>query len=159
MGNFVRGTRETAASAETVWALLANVNEWPRTFTPHLKAAELQGPLSVGASGWVETKLPLPRSPFTVISLEDGRRWAWRGRLLWLWMDFDHAVVPTERGCRVIFDVSLNGPLAFLVRPVVGLMYRPQMERALDLLVQAAEATTVPDNTRSRSEENARSRR
>jgi hypothetical protein len=146
MGNFVRGYRGTDASTEAVWRLLVDVDQWPRSFTPHLKAAHLNGPLAIGASGWVETRLPLPRSWFTVTALEDGRRWTWRGRLLWLWMDFDHEVQKTERGCRVVFDVSLNGPLAFVVRPLAGLVYRQQMERALDLLVRTAESATSASN-------------
>jgi hypothetical protein len=142
MGNFVHGFRDTQASPEAVWRLLADVDQWPRTFTPHLKAAHLNGPLAVGASGWVETRLPLPRSSFTVTALEDGRHWTWRGRLLWLCMDFDHDVQHTEGGCRIVFDVSLDGPLAFMVRPPAGLVYRRQMERALDLLVRNAESAS-----------------
>jgi Polyketide cyclase / dehydrase and lipid transport len=144
MGNFVHGTRDTSAPAEVVWGLLVDVDGWALTFTPHLKAAHLNGPLAVGTSGWVATKFPLPRSWFTVTSVEDGRSWRWRGRLLWLWMDFDHVVAPAERGCRVTFDVDLNGRLAAVVRPVAGVVYGRQMERALDLLVRAAESASGP---------------
>jgi hypothetical protein len=57
-------------------------------------------------------------------------------------MDFDHRCEPTETGCRVTFDVNLGGPLAGVVRPMARLIYRPQMERALDLLTQQAESRT-----------------
>jgi hypothetical protein len=60
--------------------------------------------------------------------MEDGRSWA-----------FDHRIEVTESGARIEFDVDLNGPLAGIVRPVARLTYRPQMERALDLLSQQAE--------------------
>ena len=90
MGNFVVGSRDVAASVATVWDLLVNVDLWPETFTPHLKAAHVDGRVQVGATGWVQTKLPLPRSSFVVTSVEEGRRWAWQGKLLWLTMDFDH---------------------------------------------------------------------
>ena len=98
MGNFVEGRRDTAASSKAVWDLLANVDLWPQTFTPHLKAAHLDGPLEVGATGWVQTKLPFPRSSFTVTSVTEGRGWAWQGKLLRLTMDFDHRCEPTETG-------------------------------------------------------------
>jgi hypothetical protein len=140
MGNFVVGSRDAAASVASVWDLLVDVDRWPETFTPHLKAAHLDGRLQVGATGWVQTKLPLPRSSFVVTSVEEGRRWSWHGKLLWLTMDFDHRCQPTDTGCCVTFDVNLDGPLGSLVRPVARLTYRPQMERALDLLVQQAEA-------------------
>jgi hypothetical protein len=140
VGNFVEGRRDTQASSKAVWDLLAHVDLWPQTFAPHLKAAHLDGPLEVGATGWVQTKLPLPRSSFTITSVEEGRGWAWRGKLLWLTMNFDHSCEPTETGCRVTFDVDLDGPLAGVVRPVARLTYRPQMERALDLLIRQAES-------------------
>lgn len=127
----MEGRRDTAASSEAVWGLLADVDLWPRTLTPHLKAAHLNGPLEGGATGWVQTKLPLPRSSFTVTSVEEGRGWAWRGKFLWLTMDFDHSCEPIETGCRVILDVNLDGPLARVVRPMARLINRPQMERAL----------------------------
>ena len=140
MGNFVYGSRETTAAVEAIWTLLVDVDRWPETFTPHLKEAHLDGPLRQGATGWVKTRLPLPRSMFTVTEIDDGTRWAWRGKLLWLTMDFDHRCEPAESGTRVVFDVDLTGTLAGLVRPLARLSYRPQMERALDLLIQPSEA-------------------
>jgi hypothetical protein len=139
MGNFAEGWRETAAPPDAVWDVLADVDHWPQNFTPHLKAAHLDGPLAVAASGWVQTTMPLPRSRFTVTSVDAGRSWAWRGRLLWLTMDYDHRIEPTASGCRVTFDVDLDGPLAFVARGIGRPVYRRQIERALDLLVLVAE--------------------
>lgn len=139
MGTFIAGARDSRARPEAVWALLADVEHWPQTFTPHLKAAHLDGPLQVGATGWVETRLPLPRSSFTVTSVDDGRSWGWEGKLLWLSMSFDHRIEALESGCRVTFDVDLDGRLAAIARPLARLVYRPQMERALDLIVRRAE--------------------
>ena len=62
--------------------------------------------------------------------------------MLWMTMDFDHRVEVVDTGTRIEFDVDLNGPLAALVRPLARLNYRPQMETALDLLVQHAEQAT-----------------
>ncbi len=138
MGSFVEGVRETTASCDAVWSLLVDVERWPQTFTPHLTAARLEGPLETGTTGWVKTKLPLPRSPFTVTSVDDGRSWGWQGQLLWLTMTFDHRCESTRDGCRVVFDVDLEGPLAGAIRPLARRVYRPQMERALDLLVEHA---------------------
>ncbi|MDJ0961404.1 MAG: SRPBCC family protein [Acidimicrobiia bacterium] len=142
MGNFVEGARVTTADAAAVWALLVDVDRWPETFTPHLAAAQLDGGVEVGARGWVKTKLPLPRSTFTVTTVEDGRSWAWRGKMLWMTMDFDHRLETMDSRTRIEFDVDLSGPLAGIVRPLARLTYGPQMERALDLLVQHAERAT-----------------
>ncbi len=69
----------------------------------------------------------------------DGRAWKWQGRVLWLTMDFNHRCEPLDDGCRVTFDVDLTGPGAALMRRVGRLVYRRQMDRALDLLVEHAE--------------------
>lgn len=143
VGNLVEGTRNIEARTSRVWELLVDVEGWPDTFTPHLKEAHLDGALQPGATGWIRTGLPMPRSSFTVSAVDDGRSWAWQGRLLWLTMDYDHRCEPTDTGSKVTFEVSLNGPLAALVRPLASLIYRPQMNRALDLLVANAEGTPL----------------
>lgn len=142
MGNFVNGERTTSASPETVWKLLIDVENWPKTFTPHLKEAHLEGSVRLNGSGWVRTKLPPVRSTFTVNSVTPGRQWSWRGKLMWLTMNFNHRCQPINGGTRIVFDVDLTGPFAGLIRPVSRLTYRPQMERALDLLVEQAEKQT-----------------
>ena len=140
MGNFVTGSRIIGAAPERVWDLLVRVDRWPSTFTPHLREAHLDGDLAVGATGWVRTRLPRPRSPFVVTALEPGRSWAWRGDLLWLTLDFNHRVEAEGIvGTRVTFDLDLNGRGAVLVRLVGRLLYGRQMQRALDLLVEQAE--------------------
>lgn len=85
-------------------------------------------------------RLPI-ETEFEVTSVDEPKNWSWRGRLVWLTMDFDHRIEDTPNGCRVTFDVDLEGPLAALIRPLARLVYRPQMERALDLLVACAEDT------------------
>ena len=143
MGNFVVGSRETSAPPAAVWAALADVDGWPRNFAPHLRAAHLDGPLAVGATGWVKMTLPLPRSAFTVATVAPGVSWAWRGKLLWLTMDHDHRIEPTASGSRVTLDASLNGLLAALVRGLGRPIYRRQMDRALGLLVKTAEQSGI----------------
>ena len=59
--------------------------------------------------------------------------------MLWLSLDFDHRCEPTPGGTRVTLDVSLNGAMGGLVRLLARPVYRRQMERALDLLVEVAE--------------------
>jgi hypothetical protein len=81
-----------------------------------------------------------------VSAVDDGRSWEWQGRLLWPTLDHDHRCEPTDTGSNVTFEVSLNGPLAALVRPLASLIYRPQMNRALDLLVAIGEGT-LPKRT------------
>jgi hypothetical protein len=125
MGNFVTGSRIIGAAPERVWDLLVRVDRWPSTFTPHLREAHLDGDLAVGATGWVRTRLPLPRSPFVVTALEPGRSWAWRGDLLWLTLDFNHRVEAEGIvGTRVTFDLDLTGTGAWQRPPKGGAIPR-----------------------------------
>jgi hypothetical protein len=81
LGNFLEGARQAEASPELVWEILADVDRWPQTITPYLKAAHLDGGIEVGAKGWVQIT-PIPRSHFEIDRVDDGRSWAWTGRIL-----------------------------------------------------------------------------
>lgn len=140
MGNFLEASRETSADPAVVWDILANVDAWPETFTPYLKEAHLEGDIEVGSKGWVQTRIPIPRSHFEITSVEDRRSWAWTGKIMWLTMRFDHVVEATgDSLTRIFFDVDVDGPIAGLLRPVLRLQYRPNMNLALDTLVAEAE--------------------
>jgi Polyketide cyclase / dehydrase and lipid transport len=141
MGNLVHGSRDTSATCDTVWDLLADVDRWPETFARHLKRARLDGPLEPGATAVVENRSPPTRTTFTVHSVSPGSHFAWSGTIMGLTIDFDHRCEPIEAGCRVVFDIDLDGPLAGLVRPLVRPFYEPKMQRALDLLIVLAEGT------------------
>lgn len=140
MGNFLEGSRTTSADSEVVWDILADVDAWPETFTPYLKEAHLDGGIEVGSKGWVQTRIPIPRSHFEVTSVENGRSWAWTGKILWLTMRFDHVVETIDDShTRIFFEVDVDGPMAGVLRPIIRLQYRPNMNLALDTLVAVAE--------------------
>ena len=140
MGNFLVGSRETTASPQVVWAILANVDAWPDTFTPYLREAHLDGDIAVGSKGWVQTKIPIPKSHFEITSVDAGRSWAWTGKIMWLTMRFDHVVEPIgDSRTRIFFDVDVDGPMSRVLRPLFRLQYRPNMNLALDTLVAEAE--------------------
>lgn len=140
MGNFLEGSRETSARPEVVWDIIANVDAWPETFTPYLEEAHLEGDIEVGAKGWVQTKIPIPRSHFEITGVDEGRSWEWTGKIMWLTMRFDHVVEPIDDSLtRIFFDVDVDGPMAGAFRPIPRTQYRPNMNLALDTLVTEAE--------------------
>ncbi len=145
MGNFLEGTRETTAKAEIVWDILADVDAWPETFTPYLREAHLEGGVAVGSKGWVQTKVPIPKSHFEITTVEEGLSWEWTGKIMWLTMRFDHRVEKTDDSLTQIhFDVDLDGALAGIFRPLFRTQYRPNMNLALDTLVDEAEKRSRP---------------
>lgn len=140
MGNFLQASRETSADPAVVWEILAKVDAWPETFTPHLKDAHLEGGIEVGSKGWVQTRIPIPRSHFEITRVEDGKSWAWTGKIMWLTMQFDHIVEAIDDSrARILFDVDVDGAMAGALRPLLRLQYRPNMNLALDTLVNEAE--------------------
>lgn len=143
MGNYVIGTRTTAAPAQVVWDIFVDVDSWPETFASHLEAAHLEGEVEPGATGWVQLKRPPLNSSFVVNRVVPGRNWSWTGKILWMELGFDHVVEPTDHGSRITFDVDLDGPLAAVMRPLMRLPYLSQMNRALDNLVETAEKTSI----------------
>lgn len=145
VGNFLEGSRETSASSAVVWDILANVDAWPETFTPYLKEAHLEGDIEVGSKGWVQTKIPIPRSYFEITAVEDDRSWEWTGKIMWLTMRFDHVVETLDESRTMIFfDIDVDGPMAGVFRPLIRLQYRRNMNLALDTLVAEAEKASSP---------------
>jgi len=138
MGNFAEGWRETAASPDTVWALIAAVDHWPQNFTPHLRQHISRGRLpwerAAGSSDDATPAFPIHR---------DLRRCGPELGVARPSAVVDHGLQPPDPadglGCRVTFDVDLGGPWAFVARGIARPVYRRQMEHALDLLVRAVE--------------------
>lgn len=68
--------RDIDAPAEVVWALLTDVDAWPR-WGPSVRSAEVTGGcLEAGATGSVTTVLGI-RLPFEITALDE-MRWAWK---------------------------------------------------------------------------------
>jgi uncharacterized protein YndB with AHSA1/START domain len=99
----LRLTRDIAAPASAVWALLTDIERWP-DWGPTVRAGELPGPgpLSAGSRGRVQTAVGL-WLPFEVTHFEEGRAWAWEVAGI---PATDHTVEPVDDGrCRASFGV------------------------------------------------------
>lgn len=70
--------RVIAAAPEAVWALLVDLEAWPR-WGPTIARAKLShsGALALGSTGTVSTVFGVAL-PFTVTEFEPGRCWAWQ---------------------------------------------------------------------------------
>ena len=111
-------SRTISAPPEDVWALLVDVESWPR-WGPTVGLAWLDDGLSQirsGSTGKVQAPLG-PALPFTITDFEPGRRWAWRVAGL---PGTSHEVQPVEAGTRVTFRVPPWAP-AYLAVCAVAL--------------------------------------
>ena len=69
--------RDIDAPAESVWALLTNLDSWPM-WGPTVRRAEFDDShFETGATGVVTTTLGV-RLPFEITGYDDGRFWAWK---------------------------------------------------------------------------------
>lgn len=95
--------RRIAATPQSVWRLLVDVQAWPR-WGPSVRRAVLHDGatrLDHGVRGTVWTAVGVPM-PFTITEFEPVHRWAWSVSGV---PATGHEVVPDGEGCRVSFDV------------------------------------------------------
>jgi len=113
-------THEGAASTGDVWEkAYADATAWPH-WNEELKSAELDGPLSLGASARIAFKTGL-RLRFEVVEFEPGRLFTDEARLPGARMGHRHLVEPTaDGGSRLVNTIYIEGPLAPLWRRVMG---------------------------------------
>ncbi|WP_331744666.1 SRPBCC family protein [Kitasatospora sp. NBC_01300] len=134
-------TRHAEAAPETIWGLFADVPARTR-WDDSLERADIRGPFRLGASGTVKLK-GQPERRFEILECEPPTRYTDRyflpmgGRMDWI-----HAVSETATGCDVTFDIHVNGPTSFILRPVMKRILGRALPPTVDKLVAVAEATT-----------------
>lgn len=105
------------ASAEAVWHVLTDLEQWPE-WGPTVSGATLdRGGFELGATGRVWTPVGVPL-PFVITECEPGRTWAWRVAGV---PATRHGVEPRDGGCRAWMSAPVWAP-AYL--PVLALGLR-----------------------------------
>ena len=116
---------ETTASLDSdlapsaIWEqAYAPAEAWPE-WNSELKAAELDGPLRLGARAKIVFRTGL-RLRFEVVEFEEGRLFTDESRLPGARMGHRHLVEPVGEGCRLTNTIYIEGPLAPLWRRILG---------------------------------------
>lgn len=117
--------RDVAAPPDRVWALLVDLDAWPR-WGPSVSRAELDDDeLHLGSRGRVWTPVGVPL-PFEITSFDPGRSWAWRVAGI---PATTHSVEPVGTGARVGMTAPLWAPVYL---PVLALALRRIEGMAVD---------------------------
>jgi carbon monoxide dehydrogenase subunit G len=118
-------TVEVAAPPEVVWAVLSDVEGWPR-WTESMSSVELvtPGPLRVGSVAKVKQP-KLPVATFVVDGYDEGRSFSWTASGAGVSSTGDHRVEPTATGSRVTVVLHQSGALSGFV----GLAYAKLIRR------------------------------
>ncbi len=119
---------EIDAPAATMWALLTDLDAWPR-WGPSVRRASVEGgSLAAGAHGNVVTSLGISVA-FEVTTFEPGVRWAWKVAGI---NATDHRVEPLGPDrCRVGFGVGWPAaPYLAVCRIALGRLARLAADQA-----------------------------
>lgn len=104
---------EIEAPAHKVWAVIADVENWPR-WTPTMQEVRLRDGAALGPGAVADIRQPkLPKAVWTVTEYEEGHHFVWIGGGPGVRTEADHRVEPLgDDRCRVILSVETTGALA-----------------------------------------------
>lgn len=143
---------DIAAPRERVWATMADVERWPE-WTASMTSVERldRTPFRVGSR--VRVRQPrLPAAIWTVTALEPGRDFDWRSGTPGVTTVGGHRVdAAGDRASRVRLSLTWSGPLAPVVRLLLGNLSRRYVEMEAQGLKRRCEATERRDTTDRRS--------
>ena len=109
---------EINAPPEKVFALVDNLEDWPRWIPSIIKIEKLtEGPLTVGSQIRVTARSGITINLLmTIIEFVPGQRGVMQGSVLGTKMTRYYTFEPVEQGTRLTAGGEVSGPLSFLVR-------------------------------------------
>jgi hypothetical protein len=109
------------------------VDRWPE-WDVSKEIARLDGPFQPGISGWAKQRGNLGGS-FTIIAVDDGRRWVTECPIPMGKVVFDHVLEPIAEGrVRVVKKVQVQGGLGSVLLRLVAPKMRREISESLAAL-------------------------
>jgi len=132
-------TTTSIASPSAFFARWADMATWPE-WNADTEWVRLDGPFATGATGVLKPKGG-PKVKFVIESLVPDREFIDVSLLVGARLTFHHLVEPLpDRGCTIRVRVTINGPLAWLWKRILGKGLAASLEPDLARLVARAEA-------------------
>ncbi len=128
-----------AAGAETIFAIYADVSNWP-SWDPDAKAASIEGAFVSGAKG-VITPEGGPKSTIYFTEVIRNRSFTVDCKLPLCLMRFEHELEASGSGTLATHRVIFSGALAFFFGRVIGSGIKKALPAALAGLKRVAEAS------------------
>lgn len=121
---------------DQAWDRLVMVQRWPQ-WAPHITAVEAtpDGPLGPTSAGVLAIR-GFGRTTFRMSAWEPSDRWEWTGGLPGVRIIYDHRFEAADNATTLTWTVTLDGPLAWLIRPVFARVYGRNLDIAIPRLQQ-----------------------
>lgn len=136
-----------SASAEKIFALYADVPNWPQ-WDPDVKAVSIDGPFVSGATGVVEPHGG-PKSKLVFTNVVANKSFSAQCKLPLCTMRFDHTLQAEGSQTKVTHGVVFEGFLAPLFGRLIGSGMRKSLPKALQQLKLTAQGDAAPATSRS----------
>jgi hypothetical protein len=131
----VRRTFRVDRSLSDAWSRFGQVELWPE-WAPHIIAVNLSPAGDLGPTSTGDLRIRLfGRSTFRMTVWEPQRRWVWVAAMPGSTVTYEHRFEPDGEAATT-FDwvVFVDGPVAFLVRPLFAAIYGRYVDRAIPRL-------------------------
>jgi uncharacterized membrane protein len=129
---------DIAASPETVWKLLTDVERWPEMTASIDRVELLDKPFAVSSRARVHQP-KIPAAVWTVTELTEGEAFTWESRSPGVTTTGVHALTRTPDGVTVRLTLDQKGPLAPLFGLLTGRLTRRYVTMEADGLKAKAE--------------------
>jgi carbon monoxide dehydrogenase subunit G len=135
-------TIEIAASSETIWKVLADVERWP-SWTPSVRSVKLltDGEFAPGTQARVHPA-GSPESTWTVTLMKSGQSFRWATRARGAATIGDHIISPSETGATVTLAIEVAGLAGKLFKPLIGPGIRKNLRAEAEGLKRESESRT-----------------
>ena len=142
---------DSEASPESIWNRYTDVENWSQWSQKGIEESSLDGHFEVGSEGM--SKAPhLPKGRFELIEVEPERCFASKSKLPGSTLTFDHRIEPRDGGTRITHKATLEGPLTFVWRQVVGRMVERGLPDGVDRLAELAVEKEKEDRQEAKEE-------
>jgi len=131
----------SAATPEQVWAQWIDVSGWSQ-WDDSVDHAEIDGPFEQGMTGWLKPSSG-PKARFTLTEVTANRTFTNRSRVPLGSLEFAHSLTSSSEGTVITHRVTMQGPLTFILRRVVGRRIERDLPSIVDRLATIAAGHTA----------------
>jgi hypothetical protein len=132
--------RTVSTSAQRLWTLISDVEHWGQMLPTIERVERLtpDAPIGVGARFQVDQP-GLPTAVYEITEWQPGRGFTWVASSPGIRTTASHVLSERDGATRLVLGIDWSGPLAWVVRLLVGPKARRMVEQEADTFARLAE--------------------